>query len=264
MGENAKDSSLKRRFMATTGVDDFGSTLLQEIESVGPILGPVILLISLFLIFKGHERLQFAAAITGAGIGYTLTGLVYEQLIANNIPVRQDQTIYVMGVLIVICASIMAATIQMSIRLMAGFFIYISFSGFFVFLNENGVEVVDTEFITGVMAIIAFFAVRFVRNILPVLVSSLLGSLGLMSAVLLLSGQSLNLLTPSNSSTLLMISVLFFLSFIWQYTDIRKKKALAASRGNPDMPQMQHVGRGNQVQARRRRAGDLPDLRDFS
>ena len=147
---------------------------------------------------------------------------------------------------------------------MAGFFIYISFSGFFVFLNENGVEVVDTEFITGVLAIIAFFAVRFVRNILPVLVSSLLGSLGLMGGVLLLSGQPLTMLSPTNSSTLMMVSVLFLLSFIWQYTDIRKKKAHAASLGNPDMPQMRHVGRGNQVQSRRRRAGDLPDLRDFS
>lgn len=238
--------------------------MFQEIESVGPILGPVMLLISLFLIFKGHERLQFAAAITGAGIGYTLTGFVYDQLIANDIPVRQEQTIYVMGMLIVICSSVMAATVQMSIRMMAGFFIYISFSGFFVFLNENGVEVVDTELITGVLAIIAFFAVRFVRNILPVLVSSLLGSLGLMGGVLLLSGQPLTLLSPTNSSTLMMVSVLFLLSFIWQYTDIRKKKAHAASLGNPDMPQMRHVGRGNQVQSRRRRAGDLPDLRDFS
>lgn len=250
--------------MATASVDDFGSTLFQEIESIGPILGPIMLLISLFLIFKGHERLQFAAAITGAGIGYALTGLVYEQLIANDIPVRQDQTIYVMGVLIVISASIMAATVQLSIRMMAGFFIYISFSGFFVFLNENGVEVVDTQMITGVMAIIAFFAVRYVRNILPILVSSLLGSLGLMGAVLLLSGQQLSLLSPSNTSTLLMISVLFLLSFTWQYSDIRRKKALAESLGNPDMPEMRHVGRGNQVQSRKRRAGDLPDLRDFS
>ena len=55
MGENAKDSSLKRRFMATGGIDDFGATLFQEIESVGPILGPIMLIISLFLIFKGHE-----------------------------------------------------------------------------------------------------------------------------------------------------------------------------------------------------------------
>ena len=263
-GENAKDSSHNRSGMGTSKVDDFSSTLFQEIESIGPVLGPVMLLLSLFLIFKGHEKLQFAAAITGAGIGYTLSGLVYEQLIANDIPVRQDQTIYVMGVLIVICASIMAATVQMSIRMMAGFFIYISFSGLFVFLNENGFEVVESEAISGGMAIVAFFAVRLIRNILPILVSSLMGALGLMSATLLLSSEPLTLLSPSNSSTVLMICVLFLLSFTWQYTDIRKKKKKAQNEANPDIPEMQHVARGNQVQARHRRAGDLPDLRDFS
>ncbi|HJL96889.1 MAG TPA: hypothetical protein QF401_01935 [Candidatus Poseidoniaceae archaeon] len=251
--------------MGTPNVDDIGATLSQELESIGPVLGPIMLLLSLFLIFRGHEKLQFAAAITGAGIGYTLTGFVYEQLISNNVPVRQDQTIYVMGVLIVICASIMAATVQMSIRMMAGFFIYISFSGLFVFLNENGYEVVDSQAITGGMAIVAFFAVRLIRNILPILVSSLMGALGLMGAVLLLSGEPLTMLSPTNSSTAMMVCVLFLLSFAWQYTDIRRKKKKEHAEMNPEIPDMQHVARGNnQVQARRRRAGDLPDLRDLS
>ena len=134
----------------------------------------------------------------------------------------------------------------------------------FVFLNENGFEVVESEAISGGMAIVAFFAVRLIRNILPILVSSLMGALGLMSATLLLSSEPLTLLSPSNSSTVLMICVLFLLSFTWQYTDIRKKKKKAQNDANPDIPEMQHVARGNQVQARHRRAGDLPDLRDFS
>ena len=250
--------------MATGGVDDFGSSLFQEIENIGPVLGPVMLLLSLYLIFRGHEKLQFAAAITGAGIGWALTEFVYTQLMANDVPVRQDQTIYIMGALVVVCAAILAATVQLSIRMMAGFFIYISFSGIFNFLNENGFEVVDSEAITGSMAIVAFFAVRLIRTILPVLVSSLMGSLGLMCSVILISGQSLELLAPSDTTTLLMVCVLFLLSFTWQYSDVRRKKALAQREAQPDMPEMQHVGSGNQLQARRRRAGDLPDLRDFS
>jgi hypothetical protein len=58
-----------------------------------------------------------------------------------------------------------------------------------------------------------------------------------------------------------MLSVLFILSFSWQYSQIRSKKA--KSNQDPNMPQMQHVS-GTQVQTRQRRAGDLPDLRDFS
>jgi hypothetical protein len=155
----------------------------------------------------------------------------------------------------------MAATIQLSIRLMAGFLIYVSFAGVFEFLQGKGIEVVEGDLIQGVMAILAFFSVRWMRNVLPVLVSGLLGSVGTMGAMLLLTGNPLTLLSTSNNSTLGMLSVLFILSFSWQYSQIRSKKA--KSNQDPNMPQMQHVS-GTQVQTRQRRAGDLPDLRDFS
>ena len=95
-------------------------------------------------------------------------------------------------------------------------------------------------------------------------VSALLGSLGLMASMLLISGNSITLLSASNTSTLLMVSVLFVLSFSWQFRVVRARKAKEKREANPEMPEMQHVGRGNRIKTRRRRAGDLPDLRDFS
>jgi nitrate/nitrite transporter NarK len=99
------------------------------------------------------------------------------------------------------------------------------------------------------------------RNVLPVLVSGLLGSMGTMGAMLLLTGNPLTLMTTSNNSTLMMLIVLFVLSFTWQYNQIKSKKKNANQ--DPNMPQMQQVD-GQQIQTRQRRAGDLPDLRDFS
>jgi len=149
----------------------------------------------------------------------------------------------------------------LSIRLMAGFLIYISFAGVFEFLQGKGFEVVESDTIQGVMAILAFFSVRWMRNVLPVLVSGLLGSMGTMGAMLLLTGNPLTLMTTSNNSTLMMLIVLFVLSFTWQYNQIKSKKKNANQ--DPNMPQMQQVD-GQQIQTRQRRAGDLPDLRDFS
>jgi hypothetical protein len=80
----------------------------------------------------------------------------------------------------------------------------------------------------------------------------------------LLTGTNLSLLSPSNTSTLSMVGVLFTLSFSWQYRVIKKRKEKQKMEANPDMPEMRQVGTGNQVQTRQRRAGDLPDLRDFS
>lgn len=244
--------------MATPTVDDAGSVLLTEITSIGPYLGPVMLVISLFLMFKGHEKLQFVAGMTGAGIGFIITPLTHTFATELGVEIRQ---LYIMIGLILLCGFFMAATIQLSIRLMAGFLIYVSFAGVFEFLQGKGFEVVESDTIQGVMAILAFFSVRWMRNVLPVLVSGLLGSIGTMGAMLLLTGNPLTLMTTSNNSTLMMLTLLFVLSFSWQYTQIRSKKL--KSNQDPNMPQMQQV-KGQQIQTRQRRAGDLPDLRDFS
>ena len=248
--------------MANVDVADSGAVLIQEIEAIGIYLGPIILLLSLFLMFRGHEKLQFVAAITGAGIGYVLTPLVHSQL---ELFLESDvRTLYVLIGMIIIIAGLMAFFIQYSIRMIAFFFIYIIFSSAFKFLSANGFEFVQGEEVSGIMAIVAFFLVRMVRGILPLLVSAFLGSVGVMSAMLLLSGNQLSLLGPSNTSSLLMVGVLFTISFTLQYRQIKKKKAKEMKAANPDMPEMRQVGMGNQVQSRQRRAGDLPDLRDFS
>ena len=244
--------------MASPTVDDAGTVLLTEIASIGPYLGPIMLAISLFLMFKGHEKLQLVAGMTGAGIGFLITPLTHTLATEFGVEIRQ---LYIMITLIVVCGAFMAATIQLSIRLMAGFLIYVSFAGVFEFLQGKGIEVVESDMIQGVMAILAFFSVRWMRNVLPVLVSGLLGSIGTMGAMLLLTGNLLTLMSPSNNSTLGMLSVLFILSFSWQYSQIRSKKL--KSNQDPDMPQMQQLS-GQQIQTRQRRAGDLPDLRDFS
>lgn len=248
--------------MANPEVAESGAVLIQEIESVGIYLGPIILVLSLFIMFRGHEKLQLAAGITGAGIGYVITPLIHSQL--QELLGSEIRALYVLIGTVVLFAGIMAAFIQYSIRMMAFFSIYLAFSSIFKFLTANGFDFVQSEGVTGVMAIVAFFLVRLVRGILPLLVSAFLGSLGLMSAMLLLTGNQLSLLTPSNTSTILMAGVLFTLSFTWQYRVIKKKKEKEKMEANPEMPGMVQVGKGNQVQTRQRKAGDLPDLRDFS
>jgi hypothetical protein len=60
----------------------------------------------------------------------------------------------------------------------------------------------------------------------------------------------------------MMIFVLFTISFLYQYKEIKHKKK--KKNADPKMPEMQQVGTRGQVKTRTRRGGDLPDLRDFS
>ncbi len=248
--------------MVNGKVADSGTVLLQEIETVGAYLGPILLVVSLFLMFRGHEKLYVVSGITGAGIGYVLTPLVHSQI--QNYFEIEIRLLYVLMAMVLVAALFLMIFVQYSVGMMAFLSIYLLFSSLFKFLVANGVEFVQGEEISGLMAIGAFFLVRAVRGILPLFVSALLGSLGLMASMLLLSGNSITLMSASNTSTLLMVCVLFVLSFSWQYRVIREKKAKEKREANPEMPEMTHIGRGNRMKSRRRQAGDLPDLRDFS
>ena len=259
---NDKVTSHERQAMANDKVADSGAVLLQEIETVGLYLGPILLVISLFLMIRGHEKLYVVAGITGAGIGYVLTPMIHSQL-QNNWDV-EIRLLYVLMAMVLIAALLLSLFVQYSLGMMAVISIYILFSNFFKFLVANGFEFVQGDEISGLMAIGAFFLSRAVRGILPMFVSALLGSLGLMASMLLLTGGQLSLLSPSNTSTILMAGVLFTLSFTWQYRVIKKKKDKEREDANPEMPEMLQVGKRNEIKSRRRQAGDLPDLRDFS
>ena len=54
-------------------VNEVSSTLIDELDTLGPLLGIVLILAGLFLMLRGYERLHYVAGATGAGIGYVLT-----------------------------------------------------------------------------------------------------------------------------------------------------------------------------------------------
>ena len=161
--------------MVDIDMPDVGSPLLEQINALGPLFGLVLIGAGVFLMLRGHERLQYVAGAVGGGIGYVFTPIVHDL-----IPDGTVSQLSLMFILILLSAGIMLMTIQMSIHLMASFGIYICFSWSFQWLDGQGFEVTDSEFITNAMAVIAFFSVIWIRKKLPMLVSGLLGSICLL------------------------------------------------------------------------------------
>ena len=155
--------------MVDIDMPDVGSPLLEQINALGPLFGIVLICAGIFLMLRGHERLQYVAGAVGGGIGYVFTPIVHDL-----IPVGTVSELSLMFILILLSAGIMLMTIQMSIHLMASFGIYICFSWTFQWLDGQGFEVTDSEFITNAMAVVAFFSVIWIRKKLPMLVSGLL------------------------------------------------------------------------------------------
>lgn len=254
--------------MAVEEVAETGTVLMQEIEAVGPPIGLAIMLVSIYLMFFGYAKLKMVAAGCGAGIGYLLTPLIYSLFgdTLSSVP----QLYFMIGV-VILFAAVMALTIQTSIRVMASLLVYLFFSNLFVLLTAKGFEFVNSELVTGLMVVVAFFSVRLIRKYLALMVSALLGSLGCMAGMLVLTGESLTLMSAESVSSLLMVAVMVTLSSVWQYKQMSYLAKKEKENEMPNLPDVQHP-KGTPHQnpgmidkgPKRRRLGDLPDLRDFS
>ena len=234
-------------------VNEVSSTLIDELDTLGPLLGIVLILAGVFLMLRGYERLHYVAGATGAGIGYVLT-----PTLSTLVPDLGIKDLHLMVILMMLLAGIMLMTIQLSIYLMASIGTYILFSWSFRWLEGQGMEIADSEFITNVMAIVAFFSVIWVRKQLPMLISALLGAISTLSGLLVLSGQPLAQFSPEDSSTLVLVFVLFFLSITVQSRAIKRKYEEEFGEEGPPPAQQ------NQGAAQQRRSYspyDLPDLR---
>lgn len=235
-------------------VNEVSSTLIDELDMLGPLLGIVLILAGVFLMLRGYERLHYVAGATGAGIGYVLT-----PTLSTLVPDLGIKDLHLMVILMMLLAGIMLMTIQLSIYLMASIGTYILFSWSFRWLEGQGMEIADSEFITNVMAIVAFFSVIWVRKQLPMLISALLGAISTLSGLLVLSGQPLAQFSPEDSSTLVIVFVLFFLSVTIQSRAIKRNYQDEFGEEAPPPAEQ------NQVAAQQQRRSyspyDLPDLR---
>ena len=235
-------------------LNEVSSTLIDELDTLGPLLGIVLILAGVFLMLRGYERLNYVAGATGAGIGYVLT-----PTLSTLVPDLGIKDLHLMVILMMLLAGIMLMTIQLSIYLMASIGTYILFSWSFRWLEGQGMEIADSEFITNVMAIVAFFSVIWVRKQLPMLISALLGAISTLSGLLVLSGQPLAQFSPEDSSTLVLVFVLFFLSVTVQSRAIKRKYEEEFGEEGPP-PAQQNQGAAQQ-QRRSYSPYDLPDLR---
>ena len=236
-------------------VADVSSPLMDELSALGPIFGIVLILGGVFLMLRGHERLQYVAGATGAGMGYVLA-----PTLSSMIPDTGLEELHVMIILMMLFSGIMLMTIQMSIYLMASMGTYIMFSWSFHWLDGQGMEIADSEFITNVMAIVAFFSVIWVRKQLPMLVSALLGSIATLSGLLVLNGQPLANFNPQNTSTLAIVLVLFIVSVTLQSRAIKRKHR--EEYGEEEPPPTKYTNQPAAPRTTRTPSEyDLPDLR---
>ena len=230
---------------------DVGFSLIDELGALGPVFGLVSIALGLFLMIRGHESLTYVAAATGAGFGYVLTPAIYP-LVSSYVGVLEQ--IHVMGILMLLSAGLLMATIQVSIALMGSVVFFLVVRSMFA-AGSFG----DSELITNAVGVIAFFSVIWIRKQLPLLVSAFLGTIATLGGMLILNGQQMTNLDPKNSSTIAIVLLLFTISVTVQIRAI-KRRAEAENldeNGEPRPPEVKSDPR----RVREPSQFDLPDLR---
>lgn len=235
---------------------DVGFSVIDELGALGPVLGVVLIALGLFLMVRGHESLAYVAAATGAGIGYVLTPVIYS-LVSPYVGVLEQ--IHVMGILMLLIAGIIVATIQVSIALMGSFIFFITVRSLFQWLEGQGIDIADSELITNAISVLAFFSVIKIRKQLPLFVSAFLGSIATLSGMLVVNGRQLTDLDATKSSTIAIVLLLFTLSITVQMRTIRRRAAAENLDENGDPIPVKVKTDPRRV--REPSQFDLPDLR---
>lgn len=199
---------------------DVDFSLIEELGRLGPVFGLVLIAVGLFLMVRGHESLAYVAAATGAGIGYLLTPAIYS-LVSPHVEVLEQ--IHLMGILVLLTAGILLATIQLSIALMGSFVFFLAVRSAFQWLEGRGMEFADSELITNAIGVLAFFSVIWIRKQLPLFVSALLGSIATLGGMLILYGRQITDLDAKNSSTIAIVLLLFTISVTVQMRSIKRR-----------------------------------------
>lgn len=194
----------------------------EIIEGVDPYLGPplgaVLVAISIILMLQGHRRVMLISGLGGAAIGFMLGELAHP-LIIEYVELK---LIHVRLIAAFLCAGIMLALFTMAFRFMAFGIMYFVISSSVKYLDSAGVDVEGGNVLSGIAAFIAFFFAYFLRNIMPLIASAILGSIMCVSGALMLLGEPITEVDARDTTLLVIAAALFFNSLILQRRDAKK------------------------------------------
>ena len=208
-----------------TGDVDLSSTLVEIESTVGPYLGPILIVVSLFLMWQGHRRIGIVGGLAGGSIGFFFGSALFDLLEGL---VEGLEEIHVQIGAAVLGALIVNAMLQSAFRLMGAALALLALATLMRYLEENGIQGIDrnTESVLGIVVTLAMFiATRGLRHIMPMLFSAALAGVSLMSAYLLMiEGAALSSLDPLHPDQVPIQGALALLALLTQRLDAKRVK----------------------------------------
>ncbi|MEL0100728.1 MAG: hypothetical protein VW862_03385 [Euryarchaeota archaeon] len=188
----------------------------------GPTFGVILVLIGVYLMFRGAKRIKILSFLTGCAIGNLSSAIIYSE-IGYMIPYPEgDVTIAItlgIGLLMFTAVNLLSLAITAYISLQTMLFII-------TVLEANGYDS-GTEIMGGILVGISFLINRYMRKNLYLFGSAALGTLFVIYGYFIMNGQIPSDVVLTDVNVQLIGLALFLNSFLIQrkmMKDIQEKK----------------------------------------
>ncbi len=188
----------------------------------GPTFGVILVIIGVYLMFRGAKRIKILSFLTGCAIGNLSSAIIYSE-IGYMIPYPEgDVTIAItlgIGLLMFTAVNLLSLAITAYISLQTMLFII-------TVLEANGYDS-GTEIMGGILVGISFLINRYMRKNLYLFGSAALGTLFVIYGYFIMNGQIPSDVVLTDVNVQLIGLALFLNSFLIQrkmMKDIQEKK----------------------------------------
>ena len=188
----------------------------------GPTFGVILVLIGVYLMFRGAKRIKILSFLTGCAIGNLSSAIIYSE-IGYMIPYPEgDVTIAItlgIGLLMFTAVNLLSLAVTAYISLQTMLFII-------TVLEANGYDS-GTEIMGGILVGISFLINRYMRKNLYLFGSAALGTLFVIYGYFIMNGQIPSDVVLTDVNVQLIGLALFLNSFLIQrkmMKDIQEKK----------------------------------------
>ena len=205
--------------------------IFDFIDEAGLSTGVIILIFSLYLFVQGHRRLDVIGAAAAAMVGYIFAPEAHEAAMSLDL-FTLDPTLF-QNTFAIICAGLGMVIMRVTVRSLAVFITFLFVYTLIQFSGRFGVDLEGGYILPGVLSIVPFFFIRKLQEILPKLLSALLGSTGMLTFCIIAFDLSPTYLDVETSLVPFVVLPLSVGSWLLQSRDERIQEEKREKEENP-------------------------------
>ena len=207
--------------MVTEDATEHAHLVLNQVVDGGLTYAAPIFLVCLWLFLQGAQRLPVTIGLAGMFVGYGAADQFYPSVAEFGYDINAEQFRWVVAFLV---AGVSITVAQVAIRFLAAGLVFLAVTRLISAGDRFGVDLEGDAFLSGLLTLFAIIASFSFRRLLPVLVSGIMASIGMIFAVYVALGWDIARLNGTDAFDVYLAVPLGCVSAYLQYKVFVKKR----------------------------------------